>query len=203
MTMKRIRWIGGLAVVAALVMALGACGSDDDEGGGSGGGAGAQQEESSSGGGGSGAGGGGGSGGGSTVQVSATEFKFDPANPKVKAGKVKFEMTNDGQAPHALEIEGEGVEEETDTIDGGESTTLTVELAEGTYRIYCPVGDHEERGMVGTLTVGAAAPSSGGTTTDDDGDGETHTDETHTGETETGETETGDDDGSGGSGSGY
>ena len=138
-----------------------------------------------------------------TIQVDAMDFMFMPEDLQAEPGEVTFELTNSGQAPHALEIEGEGVEEETDTIDGGESTTLTVELAEGTYRIYCPVGDHEERGMVGTLTVGAAAPSSGGTTTDDDGEGETHTDETHTGETETGETETGNDDGSGGSGSGY
>ena len=137
-----------------------------------------------------------------TIQVDAMDFMFMPEDLQAEPGEVTFELTNGGQAPHALEIEGEGVEEESDTIEGGESTSLTVELAEGTYRIYCPVGDHEERGMVGTLTVGAAAPATGGTTTDDD-DGETHTDETHTGETDTGETETGDDDGSGGSGSGY
>jgi plastocyanin len=162
MTMKRIRWIGGLAVVAALVMALGACGSDDDEGGGSGGGAGAQQEESSGGGGGSGAGGGGGSGGGSTVQVSATEFKFDPANPKVKAGKVTFEMTNDGQAPHALEIEGPGGEAETETVNGGEKASVTADLSKpGSYTMYCPVGNHRQMGMEGKITVDGGSASAG------------------------------------------
>ncbi len=58
---------------------------------------------------------------------------------------------------HALEVEGNGVEEETDTIGPGESTELTVDLEEGEYEIYCPVGNHKAMGMVGTLTVGAAS----------------------------------------------
>ena len=35
----------------------------------------------------------------------------------------------------------------------GESTLLEVNLDPGIYKLYCPVGDHEERGMVGTVTV--------------------------------------------------
>lgn len=103
-------------------------------------------------------------GGSQAVQITATEFAFDPSEITIEAGSASFELTNDGSAPHALEIEGNGVEEASDTIDGGESTTLELELAEGTYEIYCPVGDHRDRGMEGTLTVGA-----GGTTpTEDD-----------------------------------
>ncbi len=118
---------------------------------------------------------------GQTIQVSATDFAFDPAEMSADAGEITFELSNDGESPHALEIEGNGVEEESDTIDPGASTTLTVELDEGTYEVYCPVGDHADRGMVGTLTVGAGA-AGGGATTDDDG------------ETETGETDDDDDD---------
>ena len=122
-----------------------------------------------------------------TVQVSATDFEFDPAEISTEAGDVTIELANDGQAPHALEIEGEGVEEESETIDPGESTTLAVELEEGTYEIYCPVGDHADRGMVGTLTVGGAAGAGGGATT-----GETETDQDDAdGETKTGEDDTG------------
>ena len=105
-----------------------------------------------------------GGGGGQSVQVTATEFAFDPNEISVEAGEVSFELMNDGSAPHALEVEGNGVEESSDTIDGGESTTLDVELAEGTYEIYCPVGDHRERGMEGTLTVGAGGVGGGGST---------------------------------------
>ena len=157
--MKRIRWMAALGVLAAMVLALGACGSDDDEGG-SGSGSGAQQEESSGGGGG-GSGSGVGSGG-STVQISATDFKFDPANPNVEAGKVKFEMTNDGQAPHAIEIEGPSGEAETKTVQGGEKASVTADLSEpGTYTMYCPVGNHRQMGMEGEITVEGGSASAG------------------------------------------
>jgi plastocyanin len=157
--MRRIRWMAALGVLAAMVLALGACGSDDDEGG-SGSGSGAQQEESSGGGGG-GSGSGVGSGG-STVQISATDFKFDPANPNVKAGKVKFEMTNDGQAPHAIEIEGPSGEAETKTVQGGEKASVTADLSEpGTYTMYCPVGNHRQMGMEGEITADGGSASAG------------------------------------------
>ena len=87
------------------------------------------------------------------TKVSLTEFKIDPANPKVKAGKVTFDVSNDGSAPHALEIEGNGIEEETEVLDGGKSAQLSVDLKPGEYEWYCPVGDHAAQGMEGTLTV--------------------------------------------------
>jgi plastocyanin len=154
--MTRVRWFAVLAVAVALFAA--GCGSDDEEDSGSG--SGAQKEESSASG-----------GGGSTVQVGATEFKFDPANPKVaKAGKVKFELTNDGQAPHALEIEGPTGEVETKTIEGGQSASVTADLSKpGSYTMYCPVGNHRQQGMEGKVVVGGGGSgSSAGKGSDDD-----------------------------------
>ena len=52
-----------------------------------------------------------------------------------------------------MEIEGGGIEEETAEISPGESAVLEVNLDPGTYVLYCPVGDHKERGMDGTVTV--------------------------------------------------
>jgi uncharacterized cupredoxin-like copper-binding protein len=49
-------------------------------------------------------------------------------------------------------VEGNGVEEETETITDS-SAELTVDLEAGSYKFYCPVGNHEQAGMVGTLTV--------------------------------------------------
>ncbi len=109
----------------------------------------------------------GGGGGGQTVELAATDFHFSPPTVSVEAGTVTFVLANNGEAPHALEIEGNGVEEESDTIDPGSSTELTVDLAEGEYEIYCPVGNHKDMGMVGTLTVGAASAGGGGETDDD------------------------------------
>jgi uncharacterized cupredoxin-like copper-binding protein len=88
------------------------------------------------------------------VDVSETEFVIDPANPEVRAGTVTFNVTNDGELPHNLEVEGNGVEEELEqNLEPGDSGELTVDLEPGTYEWYCPVGDHAEQGMEGTLTV--------------------------------------------------
>jgi uncharacterized cupredoxin-like copper-binding protein len=100
------------------------------------------------------AGGGGGAGG--TVDLSATDFKFTPSDPSVKAGQVTFKMTNDGQVTHSLEIEdvtpGHDQELEGD-VSPGQSGTLTANLKPGTYEFYCPVDNHKEMGMEGEITV--------------------------------------------------
>ncbi len=85
------------------------------------------------------------------------------------AGTYTFHLTNAGEFEHALEIDGQGIEEETSVIGGGDSADVTVDLAEGEYEIYCPVGNHREMGMEGTLVVGAggAGAGTGSDTTDD------------------------------------
>ncbi len=99
--------------------------------------------------------GGGAAGAGGTVDLTATDFKFDPSEPTVKAGDVTFSLKNDGQVQHSLEIEdvnGEDVEIEGD-VSPGSSGTLTANLKPGTYEFYCPVDGHKEMGMTGELTV--------------------------------------------------
>ena len=92
-------------------------------------------------------------GGGEATRVVLTDFEIDPATPTAQAGEVTYEVVNEGQAPHALEIEGNGVEEETATLSPGGEATLTASLEPGEYEWYCPVGNHREMGMEGTLTV--------------------------------------------------
>ncbi len=115
-----------------------------------------------------------GGGGGKTVGISARDFAFAPSKITVPAGTVTFDLTNDGKATHALEIEGNGVEEESDEIGPGESTKLTVKLDDGEYEIYCPVDGHKERGMTGTVTVGGGAAGGAGTTEDETETGESN-----------------------------
>jgi plastocyanin len=115
---------------------------------------------------------------GQRVDVSATEFQFNPPDIQLDAaGTYTFHMTNAGEFEHALEIDGQGIEESTDVVGGGESADVTVDLSEGQYEIFCPVGNHREMGMEGTLTVGASggAGTGSGTTEDD-----TSTDDTGT-----------------------
>jgi plastocyanin len=70
-----------------------------------------------------------------------------------KAGKVTVEFSNPSSVPHGVEIEGDGVEEETETVTGSDAPPITVDLKAGTYEYYCPVAGHKEAGMKGTLTV--------------------------------------------------
>ncbi|HEX2085459.1 MAG TPA: cupredoxin domain-containing protein [Solirubrobacteraceae bacterium] len=92
-------------------------------------------------------------GGGAAERVVLTDFEIDPANPTMEAGKATFDVVNEGDVPHALEIEGNGIEVETDVLDGGQSATLEADLKPGEYEWYCPVGNHADMGMAGTLTV--------------------------------------------------
>jgi plastocyanin len=98
---------------------------------------------------------GGGGGGGEQVEVSSPAdgaLKFDQSELTAPAGEVTFNYSNPSQVPHAFEVEGNGVEEETETITEGEDS-VTVQLEAGEYVYYCPVGSHRQAGMEGTLTV--------------------------------------------------
>ena len=102
-----------------------------------------------------------------SVELTATEYSFDPADVSVDAaGEVTFNVTNDGEVTHALEVEGNGIEEETESIAPGESGTLTVDLEPGEYEFYCPIDGHRDEGMEGKLVVGGSAAGAGaGTST--------------------------------------
>ena len=106
-------------------------------------------------------------GGGKTIQVKETEYKLTPSSFTVaKPGTVTFDVTNGGQIDHALEVEGNGVEEETETISPGSSAKLTVDLSKaGSYEVYCPIDNHRGMGMEAKLVVGGASAGGGGTTT--------------------------------------
>ncbi len=135
------------------MLAIAGCGGDDDDSGnGSGGGNG--------GGGGSASGGGSGgaeaSGGSSQLKLAADPsgaLKFDKTSLSTKPGKVTVVMDNPSDVPHAIEVEGQGVEAEGKTVGKGGVSKVTVDLKKGEYEFYCPVGNHADAGMEGTLTV--------------------------------------------------
>jgi plastocyanin len=131
-----------LITALALVVAVAACGGDDDDDA-------AEEptaEETTTEGGG---------GGGATIALAADPggaLAFDQTELTAAAGEVTIELTNDSGTPHNVEVEGNGVEEVSETITEG-TTSLTLTLEPGEYEFYCAVPGHREGGMEGTLTV--------------------------------------------------
>jgi plastocyanin len=131
--MRHITWLTALVLAAGALTAAG-CGGDDSSSGNSSGT--------------------GTSSGGQTLTVTADPggaISWDKTKLDAKSGKVTLKLVNDSDTPHAIEVEGNGVEEETDTITKS-SANVTVDLKPGTYEYYCPVGQHRKT-MKGTLTV--------------------------------------------------
>ena len=80
-------------------------------------------------------------------------LKFDKTSLTTKPGKVTVAMDNPSDVPHAVEVEGSGVEAAGKTVGKGGVSKVTVDLKKGEYEYYCPVGNHADAGMEGTLTV--------------------------------------------------
>jgi uncharacterized cupredoxin-like copper-binding protein len=103
-----------------------------------------------------------------TIQISEKEYSLTPGMVTVpKTGTYEFRVKNNGTIAHALEVEGNGVEEKTGDIQPGSSATLRAGLTkDGSYELYCPIDGHRSQGMRGTVTVGSESGSGGMTTTD-------------------------------------
>ena len=96
-----------------------------------------------------------GGGGGETVQLAAPadgSLKFDKTTLDAKAGNVTIDLDNPSSTPHAVAIEGNGVDQSSQTVTASK-TSVTADLKPGTYTFYCSVPGHEQAGMKGTLTV--------------------------------------------------
>lgn len=99
------------------------------------------------------------------VEVRLSEWRVELSRATAPAGPVTFRVRNGGTVPHALEVEGRGVEREIHLLQPGAEGTLTLTLAPGRYEVYCPVGgeSHRRLGMLASFTVtpaGAARPAS-------------------------------------------
>jgi plastocyanin len=125
-----MRILALIAVLCALPLVGVGCGDDDDNGGGG--------------------------GKAQTLKLIADPggaLKFDKSSLSANAGKVTIALDNPSSLPHAVEVEGNGVEKSSSTIGMDETTKVTATLKAGEYEFYCPVDGHKAAGMEGTLTV--------------------------------------------------
>lgn len=92
---------------------------------------------------------------GGTLQLEASEtaLAFDKTSLTSKPGKVTIDFDNPSALEHNVAIEQNGeVIAESETLAKGK-TSVSAELAPGTYTFLCTIPGHAEAGMEGTLTV--------------------------------------------------
>ena len=106
-----------------------------------------------------GCGGGGGSGSSQpsgSIQVTMTEFKFDPSTIQHSSGNMVFWLVNSGSTQHDMAIRDSSGKTiaTSELVSAGDTKEFDVSnLAAGSYTFYCSQPGHEASGMKGTLTV--------------------------------------------------
>ena len=84
---------------------------------------------------------------GGATSLSMVDNAFEPSTLSVAAGAT-VDVSNDGESPHNITIEGQDIDED---IEAGQSTSVTLDLEPGNYVMFCEF--HRGAGMEGTLTV--------------------------------------------------
>jgi len=103
------------------------------------------------------------------ISINMSEFAFSPASFTATQGQpVEVTVHNVGKFPHnvAFELDSQNINQKifASNIAAGQSATATFTFTTaGTWRMYCPVDSHAQRGMVGTVAVLApgALPQTG------------------------------------------
>jgi uncharacterized cupredoxin-like copper-binding protein len=92
---------------------------------------------------------------GGQVEIALMEYEMKPNKIRVKPGAVTFVLRNEGRFAHDFHVEGPGVEAHAAKFSPGRTVRLEVTLQEGEYKISCPLSNHDQRGMHGTLIATA------------------------------------------------
>jgi plastocyanin len=94
------------------------------------------------------------------VTVSLTEFKVQLSRDTVRAGRVTFQITNNGTTNHQLRVVGPETGKESAILPKKQGASLTLTLKPGTYEVFCPLSadSHKMAGMTAKLIVVAPPP---------------------------------------------
>jgi plastocyanin len=92
---------------------------------------------------------------GGTLQLKAspTQIAYDTTQLSSKSGKVTIDFENPAALEHDVAIEQDEEEIAKSALITEGKTSVSADLAPGTYTFLCTVPGHAEAGMEGTLTV--------------------------------------------------
>ena len=84
-------------------------------------------------------------------------FRFVLSRASVPAGPVVIEFVNHGQDEHNLNSEEPGAESKINPLIGNTAPnahpSLSLNLHQGSYKLFCSLSDHRAKGMEATLKV--------------------------------------------------
>lgn len=90
-----------------------------------------------------------------SVEVHLSEYAIKLPDT-LPAGPTTFVVHNDGIKTHSFRIEGPGFSEIlAKPVEPQMTESLQVTLQPGEYKVYCPIGSHERKGMKTALKVTA------------------------------------------------
>ena len=85
--------------------------------------------------------------------VDGEEWTVRPSYSILAAGRIDFVATNVGEDDHDLSVRRNTTVLGRLPLAPGESDTLTLDLAAGSYTLFCSLPDHEEAGMRANISV--------------------------------------------------
>lgn len=88
------------------------------------------------------------------VKVTLDDFLIAPQRIRARPGRLTFRVTNEGRVGHTLRVKrGDRDVAAVKTLLPGASAEASGTFSRGEYKLVCTLGNHEELGMYGTLTV--------------------------------------------------
>ena len=87
------------------------------------------------------------------IPVAAAGLAYQFADAKAPAGELRVTSENPQSVPHDIAVEGNGVNEKGEVVQGGGTSEFSANLQPGEYTFFCSVPGHREGGMEGKLTV--------------------------------------------------
>lgn len=89
----------------------------------------------------------------SRTGVDLSEWIVRPTYRALATGRVVFSAANLGEDDHNLSVRGGGVEYGKVDVAPGDTGSLILQLAPGTYTLYCSLQGHEAQGMAANISV--------------------------------------------------
>lgn len=89
------------------------------------------------------------------IQLTASEWRYEPKEVTSSPRDITFEVKNGGVIEHNFVVEDQAKKKRAEIpyIEPGETLKATVTLPPGTYTIYCGLPGHRDAGMIATLSL--------------------------------------------------